>query len=261
MGRYTTVQAYADNNANMRSVSYEQATGSSESKKAGVKADKVVNPYGSTAGAGSGEFHIYRHARSREMSRIKQLTEQDREKQLDAEFEAKISQYKTEEERKTARRRRKRQREKEAKSRKKNMKLGGVGLHDEDGEGGNSSRNGGSGDEEEFEYTPIHACSKKQDGVGKNSDNSVPPVAAGECGGASIQGTPPTAPFANDGSFLEMMKKKMAEEAQHSQQSSDKASAEKQNSAGASDDDERPAKKRGIDVADEEKKEVDSSSL
>jgi len=33
MGRYSSVQAYADNNSNMRSVSYEQATGSNEAKK------------------------------------------------------------------------------------------------------------------------------------------------------------------------------------------------------------------------------------
>jgi len=33
MGRYSSVQAYADNSSNNRAVSYEQATGSSEAKK------------------------------------------------------------------------------------------------------------------------------------------------------------------------------------------------------------------------------------
>ena len=32
MGRYSSVQAYADNNANMRSIPYEQAVGSAQAK-------------------------------------------------------------------------------------------------------------------------------------------------------------------------------------------------------------------------------------
>ena len=32
MGRYSSVQAYADNNANMRSIQYDQAVGSAQAK-------------------------------------------------------------------------------------------------------------------------------------------------------------------------------------------------------------------------------------
>ena len=71
MGRYTTVQAYADNNPNMRAMDYHQATGTAAPVAASasaapppadcgpVKTEKVGNPYGSTAGAGSEEFHVY----------------------------------------------------------------------------------------------------------------------------------------------------------------------------------------------------------
>ena len=52
--------------------------------------EKVVNPYGSTAGAGSGEFHVYRHARARELSRWKQLDKEEQEQLLDKEFEATV---------------------------------------------------------------------------------------------------------------------------------------------------------------------------
>jgi hypothetical protein len=47
---------------------------------------QVVNPYGSTAGAGSGEFHVSRHARSREMMRIQQLDEEDLERKTTKNF-------------------------------------------------------------------------------------------------------------------------------------------------------------------------------
>eukprot|EP00339_Tiarina_fusa_P003781 CAMPEP_0117078338 /NCGR_PEP_ID=MMETSP0472-20121206/55234_1 /TAXON_ID=693140 ORGANISM="Tiarina fusus, Strain LIS" /NCGR_SAMPLE_ID=MMETSP0472 /ASSEMBLY_ACC=CAM_ASM_000603 /LENGTH=99 /DNA_ID=CAMNT_0004805039 /DNA_START=114 /DNA_END=409 /DNA_ORIENTATION=- len=90
MGRYSSVQAYADNNSNVRSISYEEATGSKDKKGGAVKAEKVSNPYGSTAGAGSGDFHVYRHARAREAMRWQQLDASEQAKQEDSEFRRKL---------------------------------------------------------------------------------------------------------------------------------------------------------------------------
>ena len=107
MGRYTTVQAFADNNPNMRSVDYAQATGtaaasSGSASAAGgpavananrgpVQAEKVDNPYGSTAGAGSGEFHVYRHARAREMARWKKINADEAEMKAEGVFQQKLA--------------------------------------------------------------------------------------------------------------------------------------------------------------------------
>ncbi|ACI65815.1 predicted protein [Phaeodactylum tricornutum CCAP 1055/1] len=187
MGRYSSVQAYADNTSGMRSVPYEQAkgtTGSSESgtaqpKASIVKPEKVVNPYGSTAGAGSGEFHVYRHARSREMQRMAQLTEAEEEARKDREFEDELRSYQTEEERRTARKRRKRQREKEAKLRKKTLAKIGISTSS----CGAVDQIEKSSYEEESTYT------------------RVPDTATAEKKTESIP---------NDGSFLERMKTQLA---------------------------------------------------
>ena len=162
------------------------------------------NPYGSTAGAGSGEFHVYRHARAREMARMKQLDEDEVKREANAEFEKKVSGWKSEEDQRTGKRRNKRQREKEAKSRKKNMKLGGVGIEvmantpatkTEAGEGG-----GG-----EFEYNPIYDRRKEyevEESTGLKVLNATD---------TDEDSKPRAAPlgFANDGSFLDMMKKRI----------------------------------------------------
>lgn len=159
MGRYTTVQAYADNNPNMRAVDYAQATGTTSSSSTSadntnrgpVTTEKVDNPYGSTAGAGSGEFHVYRHARAREMARWEQINATEAERRADQEFQMRVTQNAREEEEKTEKRRRKRERAKDAKRRKKNMMLGGVDFGV-----GNEIRGSGIDDgEDEFEYTPI----------------------------------------------------------------------------------------------------------
>ncbi|EJK70568.1 hypothetical protein THAOC_08057 [Thalassiosira oceanica] len=220
MGRYSSVQAFADNNANMRSVSYEQATGQGQGASASssadsasrgpVQAEKVHNPYGSTAGAGSGEFHTYRHARAREMARWKKINADEAEKKAQEEFTKKAMHDSNVEEEKTEKRRRKRERAKEAKRRKKNLKLGGVGEGVSSGAGGISTS---AIDEEEFEYTPISA---------PGGDDKLPAIPNDKqkddnnssCRDGINDDTKTKdgddVPFANDGSFLEQMKKQLA---------------------------------------------------
>jgi ribosomal protein L12E/L44/L45/RPP1/RPP2 len=151
MGRFTSVQAYADNNANLRKLTYEQATGVKDSSsgnsgeggsgsananagagppllKGDVQTEKVINPYGSTAGAGSGEFHVYRHARAREMARWKHLDERQREEKLQLEFQSTIQHNQELVNHKSDKNRKKRQREREAKERKKHLQAAGIIL-------------------------------------------------------------------------------------------------------------------------------------
>ena len=168
MGRYTTVQSYTDNNPNMRIVSYEQATGggtgattnhnsTAAPAAAAPRPDKVFNPYGSTAGAGSSEFHVYRHARTREMVRLAQL-EDEKTKQIEKEeYDKKIHDWNVEDIQRTEKNRKKRKRQKLAKQRKKNMKLAGVVLttDKEDPQTSSSHNNNDPIDDDEFEYIPL----------------------------------------------------------------------------------------------------------
>lgn len=82
MGRYTTVQTYTDQDAKVATISYSVETSvepnALANKNANEKAHKDVknsderfhfnrvdNVLGSSAGAGSGEFHVYRASRRR----------------------------------------------------------------------------------------------------------------------------------------------------------------------------------------------------
>jgi hypothetical protein len=132
-----------------------------------VKPEKVNNPYGSTAGAGSGEFHVYRHARAREMERLRNLDDEEREKELDQQFAITVAQYKDEVERKTEQRRKKRQRYKEAKTRKKNLERAGIHLS-----GGSNDVNEGA-EEDDFDYDPNPTSSNDKTKRGETSSTAL----------------------------------------------------------------------------------------
>ena len=247
MGRYTTVQAYADNNPNMRAVDYAQATGTTAATSSNsnsndtstttttnnrgpVITEKVDNPYGSTAGAGSGEFHVYRHARAREMARWEAINATEAERKAEEEFQSKVAQAAKEAEDKTEKRRRKRERAKDAKRRKKNMMLGGVDVGVGNDVRGNYNEHEEA--EDEFEYTPIAssqllattastAATPALDGKMDNGTTTALGNNAEEDDEEDGDTTKIHSPrrqedndnipvFPNDGSFLERMKQELA---------------------------------------------------
>ncbi|KJE95922.1 hypothetical protein CAOG_06314 [Capsaspora owczarzaki ATCC 30864] len=75
--------------------------------------DLIHHVAGSTAGAGSGEFHVYRNAKRREEARLRALDEMSEAERADYEFHARAQQFKEEEAAALAKKRSKRQRKKQ----------------------------------------------------------------------------------------------------------------------------------------------------
>ncbi|CEG36241.1 Uncharacterized conserved protein [Plasmopara halstedii] len=96
MGCYTTLQTFSDQDAQGAAVAYDADSNAKDSSDAAsnVKGGKLVvnrvdNVSGSSAGAGSGEFHTYRAARRREMDRIASMEQQYKDNKAQQEFEDK----------------------------------------------------------------------------------------------------------------------------------------------------------------------------
>merc|ERR1719427_1066733 len=78
---------------------------------------------GSSAGAGSGEFHLYRQMRRKEQNRLKVLGERLERDELSEAYHAKLEENQKMAEERTAKKRKKRQKQKEKlKQKKKNPK-------------------------------------------------------------------------------------------------------------------------------------------
>ncbi|XP_078081346.1 PRKR-interacting protein 1 homolog isoform X3 [Mustelus asterias] len=75
----------------------------------------VRDVMGSSAGAGSGEFHVYRHLRRREYMREEFMEKQAGQQRLEDEFQRKLDSNRRAAEEKTEKRRKKRQKLKEKK--------------------------------------------------------------------------------------------------------------------------------------------------
>ncbi|XP_043574791.1 PRKR-interacting protein 1 homolog [Chiloscyllium plagiosum] len=75
----------------------------------------VRDVMGSSAGAGSGEFHVYRHLRRREYMREEFMEKQAAQQSLEEEFQKKLDNNRKVAEEKTEKRRKKRQKLKEKK--------------------------------------------------------------------------------------------------------------------------------------------------
>lgn len=92
----------------------------------------VTNVQGSSAGAGSGEFHVYKAARRREYERLRRMDDEVRQVEADREFRDQKEKRQEEDEAKTRRNREKREkmrlRKEKAKLDKKNGGGGGGGA-------------------------------------------------------------------------------------------------------------------------------------
>ncbi|XP_022814106.1 PRKR-interacting protein 1 homolog [Spodoptera litura] len=113
-----------------------------KSKSLAAPPDFVRNVMGSSAGAGSGEFHVYRHLRRKEYARQKFIQEKSEKEKLDDEYHQKIEENRRAAQERTAKKRAKRLKK------KKNAKLKGKKPKTENSQNP-SSQSDSSGEEDD----------------------------------------------------------------------------------------------------------------
>ena len=96
----------------------------------------VANVQGSSAGAGSGEFHVYKASRRREYERLRQMDEQVKKEKDTEEFEKQREERKTRDEARTNKNKARREKAKGRKAKAKEEKDESVMHVDEEVKGG-----------------------------------------------------------------------------------------------------------------------------
>ncbi|KAF1349579.1 hypothetical protein BDV97DRAFT_296480 [Delphinella strobiligena] len=91
----------------------------------GAPPEIVANVQGSSAGAGSGEFHVYKASRRREYERLRAMDEEKEAEEADKKFESEQDRRKREDEERTGRNRVKREKARLRAMRKKGGMKGG----------------------------------------------------------------------------------------------------------------------------------------
>ncbi|KAK6512719.1 hypothetical protein TWF506_008889 [Arthrobotrys conoides] len=102
------------------------STAKPREKKLAPPPEIVANVQGSSAGAGSGEFHVYKASRRREYERLKMMDDELKKEQDKEEFDSKTEEWKKKDDAKTAKNRAKRQKKKLAQEKKKERERTGT---------------------------------------------------------------------------------------------------------------------------------------
>lgn len=153
-------------------------------EKKDPKLPRVFNPpefirniWGSSAGAGSGDFHVYRGVRRRENARQKYLNQKYKKDELDEEFQKRLAEHKeaavTRTDKKRAKRLKKKQKAKEAKKKKVTKKpdtSDGDGK-DEESECDEDNSDINAGDADSDSNVAVHADSEAADTAVANNDS------------------------------------------------------------------------------------------
>ncbi|XP_012733561.2 PRKR-interacting protein 1 homolog [Fundulus heteroclitus] len=103
----------------------------------------VRDVMGSSAGAGSGEFHVYRHLRRREYQRQDFLDKMAEKQDKDVDYLKKLEQNRLAAEERTAKRRKKREKLKQKKLLAKKAKMEGKDRKEDDSDSSSSSSSSG----------------------------------------------------------------------------------------------------------------------
>ncbi|KAI2784036.1 hypothetical protein F4815DRAFT_441694 [Daldinia loculata] len=145
----------------------------------------VTNVQGSSAGAGSGEFHVYKASRRREYERLRRMDEEVSQEKAKEEFEKSREEREKRDDEKTRRNREKREK---AKARKAKVKNGGGG-----GGGGGAAEKGDGGNKPTVTTTPsskgvkARADAKKDDAIETEKKTSGETPAKGDGDDAPVE--------------------------------------------------------------------------